>query len=53
MVKVDRGDDFAALHALPFDGRDFYLTEFVDYKSPDGLGWCMHQRSLSWTSGPH
>lgn len=37
MVKVDRGDDFAALHALPFDGRDFYLTEFVDYKSPDGL----------------
>jgi len=37
MVKVDSRDDHAALHALPFDGRDFYLTEFIDYKSPDGL----------------
>jgi len=37
MVKVDSRDDISALHALPFDGRDFYLTEFVDYKSDDGL----------------
>jgi glutathione synthase/RimK-type ligase-like ATP-grasp enzyme len=37
MVKVDSRDDYSALHALPFDGRDFYLTEFVDYKSADGL----------------
>lgn len=37
MVKVDRRDSYAALHALPFDGRDFYLTEFIDYRSTDGL----------------
>jgi len=37
MVKVDRREDLAELHALPFDGRDFYLTEFIDYKSEDGL----------------
>jgi len=37
MVKVDNRSDHKALHALPFDGRDFYLTEFIDYKSPDGL----------------
>jgi len=37
MVKVDSTDDSAALHALPFDGRDFYLTEFIDYRSEDGL----------------
>jgi len=37
MIKVDSRDDTAALHALPFDGRDFYLTEFIDYRSKDGL----------------
>jgi hypothetical protein len=37
MVKVDSRDDYDALHALPFDGRDFYLTEFIDYRSPDSL----------------
>ena len=26
-----------ALEQFPFDGRDFYATEFVDYRSPDGL----------------
>ena len=37
MVRIDRGDDHSGLHALPFDGRDFYLAEFVDFQSPDGL----------------
>lgn len=25
------------LHVYPFDGRDFYLTRYVDYKDGDGL----------------
>lgn len=37
MVRVNHGDDHSALHAMPFDGRDFYLAEFVDFQSPDGL----------------
>ncbi|RPH98695.1 MAG: hypothetical protein EHM68_03665 [Lysobacterales bacterium] len=37
MVKVDGPQDYPALHALPFDGRDFYLTEYVDYRGEDGL----------------
>jgi len=36
MLRVGSRDDYASLHALPFDGRDFYLTEFVDYRSGDG-----------------
>lgn len=37
MVRVSNEDDPGALHALPFDGRDFYLIEFLDYESGDGL----------------
>lgn len=37
VVRFNRGDDHSALHAMPFDGRDFYLAEFVDFQSPDGL----------------
>ena len=37
MVRVDRPDDHSAMHALPFDGRDFYLAEFIDFQSSDGL----------------
>lgn len=36
MLRVRGRDDYESLHALPFDGRDFYLTEFVDYRSGDG-----------------
>lgn len=36
MLRISNRDDYASLHALPFDGRDFYLTEFVDYRSGDG-----------------
>jgi glutathione synthase/RimK-type ligase-like ATP-grasp enzyme len=37
MVRVDSRDDFDALHALPFDGRDMYLIQFIDYRDADGL----------------
>jgi glutathione synthase/RimK-type ligase-like ATP-grasp enzyme len=37
MVRVDNRDSHALLHALPFDGRDFYLTEFVDYGDEEGM----------------
>ena len=37
MVKVDSHQDYAALHVMPFDGRDFYLTEYVDYRDEQGL----------------
>lgn len=37
LVKVDGPEDYPALHALPFDGRDFYLIQFVDYRNEDGL----------------
>ena len=43
MVKVDSREAYSALHALPFDGREFYLAEFVDYRSKDGLFRKLHR----------
>jgi len=37
LVRLDSADDLPALHALPFDGRDFYLVEYVDYRDQDGM----------------
>jgi glutathione synthase/RimK-type ligase-like ATP-grasp enzyme len=37
MARVDHAEDFAGLHPLPFDGRDFYLAEYVDYPDNEGL----------------
>lgn len=37
MVRLDSPEDLDLLHALPFDGRDFYLTEFVDYRDDQGF----------------
>jgi glutathione synthase/RimK-type ligase-like ATP-grasp enzyme len=37
MVRLDSPDELPALHALPFDGRDFYLTQIVDYRGDDGF----------------
>lgn len=37
MILVDDGEDHQSMHVLPFDGRDFYLTEYVDYKDDEGL----------------
>lgn len=30
-------EDYRGLHVYPFDGREYYLTEFVDFKGKDGL----------------
>jgi hypothetical protein len=37
LIRVGGFDDRAALHALPFDGRDFYLTEHIDYADERGV----------------
>jgi hypothetical protein len=37
MVRVDDPGDLPGLHALPFDGRDFYLIQYIDYRSDDGF----------------
>jgi len=37
MVLVTRDEAPHCMHVLPFDGRDFYLTEYVDYRGEDGL----------------
>jgi glutathione synthase/RimK-type ligase-like ATP-grasp enzyme len=37
MVRVNGPEDYPALHALPFDGRDFYLAEYVEYRDEDGF----------------
>jgi hypothetical protein len=31
------GADLEALDGFAFDGREYYVTEFVDFRSPDGL----------------
>ncbi len=37
LVLIRGRKDAAELEQFPFDGREFYATEFVDYRSPDGL----------------
>lgn len=37
MIRVDSRADYPSLHALPFDGRDFYLIEYFDYRDGQGL----------------
>lgn len=36
-VRVDGPQGWEALHVLPWGGRDVYLTQYVDYRDPDGL----------------
>ena len=36
-VRVDKPGQWDAIHALPWQGRAVYLTEFVDYQDADGL----------------
>ena len=35
-ILISGRNDIDKLHVYPFDGSDFYLTEFVDYVSDDG-----------------
>jgi hypothetical protein len=37
LTLVEGGDDLGELERFAFDGRSFYVTEFVDFASPDGL----------------
>ena len=37
MIRVNGREDHAELHALPFDGRDFYLVEYVDCQDDNGF----------------
>jgi len=37
MVRVDGPDGWDAVFQLPWGGRAVYLTEFFDYRDPDGL----------------
>ena len=42
MIRVNSREDYRALHVYPFDGRDFYLTEYVEGK--DSAGYHQRQR---------
>jgi glutathione synthase/RimK-type ligase-like ATP-grasp enzyme len=37
VILVNSNEDYPALHVYPFDGREFYLTEYVDLKNNEGL----------------
>jgi hypothetical protein len=37
MIRLRGAEDFDGLEQLPFDGRDFYVIAFSDYKNSDGL----------------
>ena len=36
-VLLSKPSELSKLHALPLDGSDYYMTEFVDYRSVDGF----------------
>jgi glutathione synthase/RimK-type ligase-like ATP-grasp enzyme len=48
MVRVDTRQDLAALHALPFDGRPFYLSAFIDCRDEQGL---YHKQRIAMIDG--
>jgi hypothetical protein len=37
MLKVDGREGYASMHPFPFDGRDFYLIEYLDAQEDDGF----------------
>lgn len=37
LTLVADGEDLGALERFAFDGRSLYVTEFVDFRSPDGI----------------
>jgi glutathione synthase/RimK-type ligase-like ATP-grasp enzyme len=48
MVRVSSLDDYSLLHPLPFDGRDFYLIEYVSRQDEQGL---YHKQRLAVVDG--
>ena len=41
-------EDYPSLHVYPFDGRDYYLIEYLDLKDSDGL---FHKQRLAMIDG--
>ena len=37
MLLIESAEMLTLLEQYPYDGRDYYLIEYVDFKSPDGL----------------
>ena len=37
MLRVDSDDAYADLHAFPFDGRAFYILEYLEFADKDGV----------------
>jgi glutathione synthase/RimK-type ligase-like ATP-grasp enzyme len=37
MIRVTGPEDYSSLHIFPFDGRDFYLTQYVDSRNTEGF----------------
>lgn len=37
LLRIEAGDTAGLLNSLAFDGREFYMTEYVDFRSPDGF----------------
>jgi len=48
MLRINSREDYPVLHQYPFDGRDFYLTQYVDFK--DGAG-IYHKQRLAVIDG--
>jgi glutathione synthase/RimK-type ligase-like ATP-grasp enzyme len=48
MVRIGTREDAAALHALPFDGRPFYLSQFVDCRDERGM---YHKQRITFVDG--
>ena len=36
LVRLDAADHLAPLHGIPWGGRELYLTQFRDFRDPDG-----------------
>jgi glutathione synthase/RimK-type ligase-like ATP-grasp enzyme len=37
MVRISGPEDYPQLHQLAFDGREFYMGEYIEYQDSDGL----------------
>ncbi|MFT5139712.1 MAG: glutathione synthase/RimK-type ligase-like ATP-grasp enzyme [Lysobacterales bacterium] len=37
MTLIEKPEDLNLLHVYPFDGSDFYLTQYIDFKDDSGL----------------
>lgn len=47
-VRVCGREDYGQLHIYPFDGRDFYLTQYIEYRNREGL---YHKQRIAVVDG--